>query len=217
MAMKEALIADLTAKLELLKFIANKTEALIREENKEALQRQLKAIKNAQDQCEHAKLQVESKMFAEKEPKDEISQWSAGVDAILAESDSKTATIVQWFDVKKQQQKQAEREQRQAERNEENEYQIHLEKELQKLRLENLQAVKVMKAQVQLAESHQVVPESNTPAQSKLPKIDIQKFDGVKTDWPRFWGQFVENVDKNNWRKLTNLHIYNRILRQRLV
>ena len=59
MAMKEALIADLTAKLELLKFIANKTEALIQEENKEALQRQLKAIKNAQDQCEHAKLQVE--------------------------------------------------------------------------------------------------------------------------------------------------------------
>ena len=207
--MKEALIVDLTAKLELLKFIANKTEALIREENKEALQRQLKAIKNAQDQCKHAKLQVESKMFAEKEPKDEISQWSAGVDAILAESDSKTATIVQWFDVKKQQQKQAEREQRQTERNEENEYQIHLEKELQKLRLENLQ--------VQLAESHQVVPESNTPAQSKLPKIDIQKFDGVKTDWPRFWGQFVENVDKNNWRKLTNLHIYNLILRQRLV
>ena len=208
MAMKEALIADLTAKLELLKFIANKTEALI--------QRQLKTIKNAQDQCEHAKLQVESKMFAEKEPKDEISQWSAGVDAILAESDSKTATIVQWFDVKKQQQKQAEREQRQAERNEENEYQIHLEKELQKLRLENLQAVKDMKAQVQLAESHQVVPESNTPAQSKLPKIDIQKFDGVKTDWPRFitdWPRFI----KNSWRKLTNLHIYNRILRQRLV
>ena len=162
MAMKEALIADLTAKLELLKFIANKTEALIQEENKEALQHQLKAIKNAQDQCEHAKLQVESKMFAEKEPKDEVSQWSAGVDAKLAESDSKTVTIVQWFDVKKQQQKQAEREQRQAERNEENEYQIHLEKELQKLRLENLQAVKDMKAQVQLAESHQVVPESNT-------------------------------------------------------
>ena len=93
--MKEALISDLTAKLELLKFIANKPEALIQEENKEALQRQLKAIKNAQGQCEHAKLQVESKMFAEKEPKDEISQWSAGVDAILAESDSKTATIVQ--------------------------------------------------------------------------------------------------------------------------
>ena len=112
MAMKEALIVDLTAKLELLKFIANKTEALILEENKEALQRQLKTIKNSQDQCEDAMLQVESEMFVRKEPKDEISQWSAGVDAILAESDPSTATIVQWFDVKKQQQKQAEREQR---------------------------------------------------------------------------------------------------------
>ena len=146
MAMKEALMADLTAKLELLKFVVNKTEALIQEENKEALQQQLKAINNTQDQCELAKLQVESKMFVEKEPKDEISQWSAGVDAILAESDFKTATIVQCFDAKKKQQKQAEGAQRQAERNVENEYQIHLEKELQKLRLKNLQVVKEMKA-----------------------------------------------------------------------
>ena len=68
-----------------------------------------------------------------------------------------------------------------------------------------------MKAQVQLAESFQVVPESKTPAQSKLPKIYIQKFDGVKTDWPRFWGQFVDNVDKNQLaetNKLTYLQSY---------
>ena len=132
-------------------------------------------------------------MFAEKEPKDEISQWSAGVDAILAESDSNTAAIVQWFDAKKQQQIQAKRVQRQAGRNEENEYQIHLVKELQKLRLENLQAVKEMKAQVQLAESHQVVPESNIPAQSKLPKIDILKFDDSRQTGR---GSGDSNVDK---------------------
>ena len=145
-------------------------------------------------------LGVESKMFAEKEPKDEISQWSAGVDAILAESDSNTAAIVQWFDAKKQQQIQAERVQRQAGRNEENEYQIHLVKELQKLRLKNLQAVKEMKAQVQLAESHQVVPESNIPAQSKLPKIDIQKFDDSRQTGRGSGDSSLRTLTKHSWR-----------------
>ena len=56
-----------------------------------------------------------------------------------------------------------------------------------------------------------MVPESNTSAQSKLPKIDIQKIDGVKTDWPKFWGQFIENVDKKQLaetNKLTYLQSY---------
>ena len=55
------------------------------------------------------------------------------------------------------------------------------------------------------------MPESNTSAQSKLPKIDIQKIDGVKTDWPKFWGQFIENVDKKQLaetNKLTYLQSY---------
>ncbi len=30
----------------------------------------------------------------------------------------------------------------------------------------------------------------------KLPKIEIPQFDGSPLDWPRFWGQFIETVDK---------------------
>ena len=32
----------------------------------------------------------------------------------------------------------------------------------------------------------------------KLPKIDIVKFDRAYMDWPRFWGQFTETVDRSN-------------------
>ncbi len=30
----------------------------------------------------------------------------------------------------------------------------------------------------------------------RLPKINITPFDGSYMDWPRFWGQFTETVDK---------------------
>ena len=30
----------------------------------------------------------------------------------------------------------------------------------------------------------------------RLPKINITLFDGSYMDWPRFWGQFTETVDK---------------------
>ena len=32
--------------------------------------------------------------------------------------------------------------------------------------------------------------------QAKLPKIEIQRFEGSNLDWPRFWGQFTETIDK---------------------
>lgn len=32
--------------------------------------------------------------------------------------------------------------------------------------------------------------------QAKLPKIEIKRFEGSYLDWPRFWGQFIETIDK---------------------
>ena len=32
--------------------------------------------------------------------------------------------------------------------------------------------------------------------QAKLPKLVITRFDGTYEDWPRFWNQFVETIDK---------------------
>ena len=32
--------------------------------------------------------------------------------------------------------------------------------------------------------------------QAKLPKMEIQRFEGSNLDWPRFWGQFTETINK---------------------
>ena len=39
--------------------------------------------------------------------------------------------------------------------------------------------------------------------QAKLPKLIITKFTGACTDWPRFWGQFQENIDKTSAPAIT--------------
>ena len=58
-----------------------------------------------------------------------------------------------------------------------------------------------MKAKTQLeaaqaseeAEGHPVKTEVLS---AKLPKITIAQFNGFHLDWPRFWGQFTETIDK---------------------
>ena len=46
---------------------------------------------------------------------------------------------------------------------------------------------------------------------SKLPKLEIAKFNGQTSDWLRFWTQFEENIDKrciSDTNKLSYLHGY---------
>ena len=39
--------------------------------------------------------------------------------------------------------------------------------------------------------------------EAKLPKLVITKFDGSYQDWPRFWGQFIETIDKTGVASIT--------------
>ena len=38
---------------------------------------------------------------------------------------------------------------------------------------------------------------------AKLPKLNISRFDGTYEDWPRFWNQFVEIIDKTTMAGVT--------------
>ena len=40
---------------------------------------------------------------------------------------------------------------------------------------------------------------------AKLPKLVISKFDGSFMDWPRFWGQFSEAIDKSTIAPISKL------------
>ena len=41
-------------------------------------------------------------------------------------------------------------------------------------------------------------PGVTAASEAKLPKLVISKFNGTYADWPRFWGQYSETIDKSN-------------------
>ena len=44
---------------------------------------------------------------------------------------------------------------------------------------------------------------SRSAIPAKLPKLHINRFDGSYEDWPRFWNQFVEIIDKTEMPSVT--------------
>ena len=62
--------------------------------------------------------------------------------------------------------------------------------------------VKLHETKVKLEDEHILKNTSQTSKtmigmQAKLPKLVISKFNGSPMDWPRFWGQFSENIDQS--------------------
>ena len=54
---------------------------------------------------------------------------------------------------------------------------------------------------------------SDTPnTQAKLPKLVITKFNGSFVDWPRFWGQYSETIDKSSEPPVTKFSYLRELL-----
>ena len=78
--------------------------------------------------------------------------------------------------------------------------QLQFEEEIQKMKLQ-LKADQLAKMTSQNEGAGQGL--SFCGVQAKLPKPVITKFDGSHMDWPRFWRQFSENIDKTSVAPIT--------------
>ena len=58
---------------------------------------------------------------------------------------------------------------------------------------------------------------AETPvSQAKLPKLVITKFNGTYADWPRFWGQYSESINKSNVLSVTKFTYLHELLDARV-
>ena len=48
--------------------------------------------------------------------------------------------------------------------------------------------------------------------EAKLPKLTITKFNGTYTDWPRFWGQYSETINKAGTPPVTKFSYLRQLL-----
>ena len=125
-------------------------------------------------------------MFQEEKPPEEIAKWSENVEQRLKVADQEMTKIVGWFNEIKSRKEEKEAQKKLEERQRQQEETLQLEMKIQQLKLET-----AAKLQSTVAQG---TPQVQT---SRLRKMEIRQFNGNKVDWPRFWSQFVENVEKN--------------------
>ena len=181
--------SNLETKLTQLDINVKKTNVVIESQNSEAIERHLQTLKAISDTVNHLRLEVEAKKIESKVNGDAIQTWNDDVDSKLEAANVEIGRIRKWVrDHEKQAEINAKKEQ------------LQFEKEIQKMTLQ-LKADQLAKTKSQNEGVGQDL--SSCGVQPKLPKLVITKFDGSHMDWPRFWGQFSENIDKTSVAPIT--------------
>ena len=174
----QAAKTKLDVKLTQLKLAVQKTESVLGKANQEAIERHLKGLKVLTGEVEENKRTVEALKIEGKVEVAEITQWSEEIDKKIEAAHAEVARVKGWLEEKKAEKETAEREGK-----------MQYELKLHQLKLDS-QAVSTQK--------HEKNAENAGYLDAKLPKIEIAQFDGSPLDWPRFWGQFIETVDKRS-------------------
>ena len=178
----------LTTKLEQLKLAVSRTESIIAQQNEVAIERHLSAIKTLSMEADNLKRAVEEQKLAAKVDLEEINKWNDNVDSKIFAADESVKMLkerIEEFRQRTQMMKQ--------------EKELDFEKKL----------FETMKFQTELQQAKEKSEEvkiqngttdggsvSGHDLPAKLPKLQIARFNGTYEDWPRFWNQFVEIIDK---------------------
>ena len=205
----------LETNLTLLRITMKRTKATLQAGQPDAIERQQRALKAVVAEADQWRRALEEQKIVAKQDLDEISEWNTGVDAKLIEANGEVKRLKEWLEnrVRKQEMK-------------EHDEQISHETKLHETRMEFQTELQNAKKDAQPESKVPTTSESSTMRgiQARLPKLVITKFDGTSMDWPRFWGQFEETIDKTSIASITkfaypqgvryvwhNMHKYKRI------
>ena len=195
----ENLEATLQTKLKQLERTEGKTSEVLKAGKQTAISRHLSNLKELLTEVDKARRMLEAQKIANKLGDEEISEWNDGVNAKIEEADGRIEVLEEWLVKRKMELEIQEREEKMQ-------FEIKLHETKLKLQQE-LQA----KTGNQNASAHE------TPtSQAKLPKLVITKFNGTFADWPRFWGQYSETIDKSNVAPVTKFTYLRELLDDRV-
>lgn len=167
----------LQTKLTQLEIHAKRTEQVLDSGSVDAIERHTGALRSTISEADELKRALEALKIEAKEDLGDIGTWNAAIDLQLLKADEEVEKLRKWLEDRRRQEETTAREDQLK-----FEMKLHEEK---------------MKLQTNLTtkESHEGGG-SPKQTQAKLPKIEIKRFEGSYLDWPRFWGQFTETIDK---------------------
>ena len=187
----EALESTLQTKLTQLEITQEKTGDVLKTEKISTIARHIETLKNTLTDVENARRTVEAQKIAAHETTQEIKEWNAGVEAQVEQADKKLEILEEWLHDQKLKQETYERE-------EPMQFEIKLHGTKLKLQEE--------------LEQEKNVARDTPNTQAKLPKLVISKFNGSFADWPRFWGQYSEIIDKSSVPPVTKFSYLRELL-----
>lgn len=172
--------STLETKLKQLKRTEDKTDGILTSGKQSTISRQLTNLKELLTEVENARRTVEGEKIAAEVSDDEISTWNDGINARIEEADGRIETLEEWLMKRKTEAENQEREEK-----------MQFEIKLQEIKLK-------LQENFQLKTGNQNLSAETPVSQAKLPKLVITKFNGTYADWPRFWGQYSESIDKTD-------------------
>ena len=180
----EATESNLKVKLAQLQLTTKRTDNIIASGKHEAIQRQCQTLSTISNEINVMRITVEAEKIGMKVGVEEIVEWNNDIETKLDEADKEIEKARKWIgDYKKKAEAEAQEEE------------LKFQEKLHQTKLKyeaELQAAKSTQSQHEPGES------TTSAVGAKLPKLVISKFNGTYMDWPRFWGQFTETIDKSN-------------------
>ena len=153
-----------------------------------AIKRHLAALQTTANEANECRRTTEAFKIENKEELSKIKEWSDELDLKFDVAHAAIQNLENFFAEAKEAKMFVTHE-------EELKHQKFLHEEKTKMQTESSSAPKV---QMECKESGVFLP-----ATVKLPKLVIAKFNGSVIDWPKFWGQFSEAVDKSTLAPIT--------------
>ena len=175
----------LETKLKQLKLGVERTENILDSGKPDSIKRHLNALRETVRETNEHKRVVEAEKIEADESIEKINEWNLGIEVKIEQGDGEIKRLEQWLFEKEQSEKHVAQEE-----------QFKIELKLHEKRLK-------MKAELELTQTKPEIQECSDFKTAKLPKLVISKFDGSFMDWPRFWGQFNEAIDKSSIAPIT--------------
>ena len=186
----EATEVNLDIKVTQRKMSIGKMNTIVETGNSEAIERHLSTLQSLSKELNRMRIEVEVTKLGAKEKIAEIEVWNSGIDTQLEKANCEVDKMCTWIDDRK----------REAEA-------IVKQEELKfhKAKIE-------MQAEIQVEPHPQQATTTPSYIQAKLPKLMMTKFDSTYMDWPQFWGQFTEAIDKTGVQPITKFSYLRELL-----
>ena len=170
----EALLNEMDAKIQTLKFTLGKTQATIESQNVEAMKRHEDSLRQKNRAADDLKENIEEKKFANKESEEAVGAWSQGIEKVLNDVDQQIVSLHRMIaDVEKKEQTAAK-----------------VEKEKEEIAMEEAKHKKRMDQQRELIEQQMQFQEmQQTQAKSTATKLRKKEINIIKRKSAEFFSK----------------------------